>query len=114
MNISPHSNSDLITFYAGLLHFVDELERRLEKLRPKYSLVDFILSLISIGHFVYACVRQRACSSDPNYDSWRCYNAFGYRLYNYVLPNVISVLVQSCVQAYNTYIRSNYLLVYKE
>jgi hypothetical protein len=34
-----------------------------------------------------------------NYTSWRCYNAFGYRLYNYVLPSVISVLVQSITQA---------------
>ena len=75
----------------------------LEKITPKYSLLDFVFSLVSLAHFIYACVRQTACSTDVNYSSWRCYNAFGYRLYNYVLPNVIAVLLQSTIQVVNIY-----------
>ena len=36
-------------------------------------------------------------------NTWRCYNAYGYRLYNYVLPSIVSVLVQSIVQV-NTFV----------
>lgn len=70
---------------------------------PKYSILDFLLSLTSLGHFIYACYRQTRCSSDVNYSAWRCYNAFGYRLYNYVLPSVVSVLIQCLIQGYNSY-----------
>jgi hypothetical protein len=58
--------------------------------------------MISVAHFIYACYRQQYCSTTVNYSDWKCYNSFGYRLYNYVLPSVISVLVQSIVQAVNT------------
>lgn len=65
--------------------------------------MDFILSLISVGHFCYACYLQTKCGAAPYADGWRCYNAFGYRLHNYVLPSVISVLVESIIQLVNTY-----------
>ena len=67
-----------------------------------YSVIDLVLSLVSVVHFIYACVKQTECVKNANYSSWNCYNAFGYRLYNYVLPSVISVLVQSCVQYAST------------
>ena len=67
-----------------------------EELPPmEVSIVDILLSLVSVAHFIYACYRQTECSSSVNYTAWRCYNAFGYRLFNYVLPSTISVLVQS-------------------
>ncbi|CAF0856758.1 unnamed protein product [Adineta steineri] len=69
----------------------------------KYSVLDFFLSLVSVGHFVYSCYLQTKCSSAANANSWNCYNAFGYRLYNYVLPSVVSILVDSIVQLVNTY-----------
>ncbi|CAF4064207.1 unnamed protein product [Adineta steineri] len=69
----------------------------------KYSVLDFFLSLVSVGHFVYSCYLQTKCSSASNANSWNCYNAFGYRLYNYVLPSVVSILVDSIVQLVNTY-----------
>lgn len=65
--------------------------------------MDFILSLISIGHFAYACYRQPNCGSSAYADAWRCYNAFGYRLHNYVLPGVVSVLIESIIHVANTY-----------
>jgi hypothetical protein len=67
----------------------------------KYSVLDFILSLISIGHLGYAGYLQTKCSSAVNATQWRCYNAFGYRLYNYVLPSVVAVLVESIIQLVN-------------
>ena len=71
--------------------------------RPsKYSIIDFILSLVSVGHFIYACYLQTKCVNSTNTSSWNCYNAFGYRLFNYVLPNLVSVLVQSGVQLAHT------------
>jgi hypothetical protein len=44
---------------------------------------------------------QSKCLSAANANQWRCYNAFGYRLYNYVLPSIVSVLVDSIVQLVN-------------
>lgn len=70
---------------------------------PKYSVLDFILSLISVGHFCYSCYMQTKCGDAKGGDGWNCYNAFGYRLHNYVLPGVISVLVESIVQCVNLY-----------
>lgn len=85
------------------MHLLKSYNLFLETSPPKYSILDFLLSLISLGHFIYACFRQTRCSTDVNYNAWRCYNAFGYRLYNYVLPSVISVLVQCMIQGYNSY-----------
>lgn len=70
---------------------------------PKYSILDFILSMISVGHFCYSCYMQTQCGNAVGGDGWNCYNAFGYRLHNYVLPSVISVLVESIVQSVNMY-----------
>ncbi|CAF1132923.1 unnamed protein product [Adineta ricciae] len=68
---------------------------------PKYSVLDFILSLISVGHFGYAIYLQTKCTNQSKATAWRCYNAFGYQLYNYVLPSLISVLVEAFVQLGN-------------
>ncbi|CAF1094335.1 unnamed protein product [Rotaria magnacalcarata] len=70
---------------------------------PKYSVLDFVLSLVSVGHFAFACYKQTNCSSSAYQSEWRCYNAFGYQLHNYVLPSVIAVLVESIIQIVNNY-----------
>jgi hypothetical protein len=54
-----------------------------------------------VGHFGYACYLQTKCSSAAYSDGWRCYNAFGYRLYNYVLPSMVAVLVEAFIQLAN-------------
>lgn len=54
-----------------------------------------------MGHFAYACYLQTKCSSAAYANGWRCYNALGYRLFNYVLPSIVSVLVEAFVQLAN-------------
>lgn len=51
-----------------------------------------------MAHFIYASYLQTKCTESSNQSTWNCYNAYGYRLFNYVLPSVVSVLVQSIVQ----------------
>jgi len=70
---------------------------------PKYSILDFILSLVSVGHFCYACYMQTECGNAKNGEGWNCYNAFGYRLHNFILPGCVAVLVESIVQCVNLY-----------
>ncbi|UJR10993.1 hypothetical protein I4U23_015177 [Adineta vaga] len=68
---------------------------------PKYSILDFILSMISMGHFGYAIYLQTKCSTAANATGWRCYNAFGYQLFNFVLPSIIAVLIEAFIQLAN-------------
>ena len=51
----------------------------------QFDLFDLLLSTLPLlGHTVWYCYIQSSCMSAEQATVWRCYNAFGYRLFNYI------------------------------
>ena len=62
-------------------------EEEIKKLYPrfKFDLFDFFVqSLPLLGHAIWYFYVQSSCMQAPQATVWNCYNAFGYRLYNYI------------------------------
>ncbi|CAF1487732.1 unnamed protein product [Adineta ricciae] len=74
--------------------FIKEMERikshtheTNEKFYKKidFDLIDYIIhGLPTLGHAIWYCYIQSSCMSAEQATPWNCYNAFGYRLFNYV------------------------------
>jgi len=65
---------------------------------------DAVNCLLILGHAIWYCVIQSTCivSSSSVATPWNCYNAFGYRLFNYVFVSYCTTAL-NCV--YKTYIQ---------
>lgn len=62
-------------------------EEELDKLYPrfKFDLFDFFVqSLPLLGHAIWYFYIQSSCMETAQATVWNCYNAFGYRFYNYI------------------------------
>ncbi|CAF3949992.1 unnamed protein product [Adineta steineri] len=72
---------------------------RLIKLRSMISISYFeaITCLSIFGHSIWYCIIQSSClGSSSVATTWNCYNAFGYRLYNYVFVSYCSTAL-NCI-----------------
>ncbi|CAF4172611.1 unnamed protein product, partial [Adineta steineri] len=57
----------------------------------KFDSFDFIAhSLPLLGHAIWYCYIQSSCMHAQYATTWNCYNAFGYRLYNYIFVSYCS------------------------
>jgi hypothetical protein len=80
-----------------------ELKIKLRKLYGKleFSFTDLVLFCVPlVAHTIYQCQIQSSCMSAEDATIWNCYNAFGYRLYNYVFVSYFhffSSFVIKCV-----------------
>ncbi|CAF3328095.1 unnamed protein product [Rotaria socialis] len=77
---------------------------RLQKLRSML-VVDFfdaISCLMTFGHAVWYCVIQSTCSNSSSSIAtpWNCYNALGYRLFNYIFVSYFSTLLDCAYKGY--------------
>lgn len=79
-------------------------QERLATLRSTISIdyFDAVNCLLILGHAIWYCVIQSKCinSSSSIATPWNCYNALGYRLFNYVFVSYFSTALD-CV--YKTY-----------
>ncbi|CAF1430888.1 unnamed protein product [Adineta steineri] len=88
---------------------------RLVKLRNMISISYFeaINCLLIFGHSIWYCIIQSSClQSSSVATTWNCYNAFGYRLYNYVFVSYSSTTL-NCIyviymEGYQEIIKSGY------
>jgi len=71
-------------------------QQRIEKLKEikenyssklQFSIQDCLHTFPLLGHSIWYCVIQSPCTSTEDATTWNCYNAFGYRVYNYLFPS---------------------------
>ncbi|CAF1254468.1 unnamed protein product [Adineta steineri] len=58
-----------------------------DRLRGKvdFDVFDFVFQCLPLcGHGIWYCHIQSSCMSAEYATTWNCYNAFGYRIYNYI------------------------------
>ena len=66
------------------------------------SYFDAISCLLTLGHAIWYCVIQAKCmnSSSQIATPWNCYNALGYRLFNYVFVSYFTTTLDCVYKAY--------------
>ena len=66
------------------------------------SYFDAISCLLTLGHAIWYCVIQSKCidSSSSIATPWNCYNALGYRLFNYVFVSYFTTTLDCVYKAY--------------
>jgi hypothetical protein len=66
-----------------------------QKKHPQFDSSDLIFNILPLlGHTIWYCQIQSSCMSSANSTLWNCYNAFGYRLYNYIFASYISFIYE--------------------
>lgn len=63
---------------------------------------DALNCLLTLGHAIWYCVIQSTCvnSSSSMGTPWNCYNALGYRLFNYVFVSYFTTTLDCTYKAY--------------
>ncbi|CAF1333158.1 unnamed protein product [Adineta ricciae] len=70
------------TFFTGLEeYFLDDNRHRMD-----IDILDFLLLLPQFAHFIWYCFQQPKCMSYPSATIWKCYNIFGYKMANFIIP----------------------------
>jgi hypothetical protein len=65
---------------------LNKIARKYSK-KLQFSVTDCVHTLPLLGHSIWYCVTQSSCTSAEDATIWNCYNAFGYRLYNYIFAS---------------------------
>ncbi|CAF1402911.1 unnamed protein product [Adineta ricciae] len=76
---------------AELINEMERIKRNTHKTNERFyrkidfNIIDYIFhGLPVLGHAIWYCIIQSSCMSAERATPWNCYNAFGYRLFNYV------------------------------
>jgi hypothetical protein len=94
---------------------LDADKKRLTILRSMIVIdyFDAINCLLILGHAIWYCVIQSTCltSSSSAATTWNCYNAFGYRLFNYIFVSysttALNCVYKAYMQGYTEVIQTN-------
>ena len=79
-------------------------QERLQKLRSMIVIdyFDAVSCLLTLGHAIWYCVIQSTCinTSSSITTPWSCYNALGYRLFNYFFVSYFTTALDCSYKAY--------------
>ncbi|CAF1316859.1 unnamed protein product [Adineta steineri] len=74
----------------------EQLQIVRNKLRAKvdFDAFDFVFQCLPLcGHGIWYCHIQSSCMSAEYATKWNCYNAFGYRIYNYIFVSYVGFFI---------------------
>jgi hypothetical protein len=97
----------MIIYNRPFQQVFEKLEKKCNKMGKKltFDLVDFFLNALPVfGHGIWYCYIQSSCMSAEDATLWNCYNAFGYRIYNYTF-------VSYCSFCYNFFMKIVVIIV---
>ena len=87
------------TFHTAIevawYHFYNNEEEGFKKKGVQLNLLDLLFTLSATGQTVWICIEQKSCmslSAEASY--WNCYNAFGYKLHNYVMGSIFNLTIK--------------------
>ncbi|CAF1344352.1 unnamed protein product [Adineta ricciae] len=87
VNVVHHREFVREEFKREIEHIRGRTHQANEKFFKKidFNMFDYIIhGLPTLGHAIWYCHIQSSCMSAERATPWNCYNAFGYRLFNYV------------------------------
>ena len=81
-----NDNTKLTCHTEAKLQMLDKVYKKYHK-KIKFSITDAVHIFPLLTNTIYYCVSQASCMSAQNATTWNCYNAFGYRLYQYIFSS---------------------------